>query len=321
MRREETGNQYRNGNPMIYITTSNGVYAYDEVSSHVSVLMDNQYRNTILGRITGGLLGRKARGYFGICHSDLTGEIIVASRERLGTRKAGKPTTDCGLHAIDPMTHEYRTLVYIKDVHDVHQVAMWRSYVLMTDTGKNRLVVIDIDREVNPDGVTRTIDIGDQREDINHVNAVTVHNSNIYIGLNNRGNSDSEILVMPAEVLASGAASLQARDVSTVITLSDVRHTHDVEPFDDTFLVSVSHDSRVINTNSLQVVFDGEDWVRGLCLTTGKLWIGQSPMAKRSDRHRSVNDGMLIAYDIEAGVILDKICLKNAGQVNDLICK
>jgi len=300
---------------MIYISASNGIYSYDDAARKVSVIMDNNYRGGFFGSLFGGLFAKKSHGYFGICYSEYSDEIIVSSREKLGTPRAGKPTTDCGIHAINPVTDEYRTIGYVKDVHDVHQIAVWKSQLLLTDTGKNRVVVYDIDAR----RITCMINIGNDREDINHVNAVTVLGNKVYIGLNNRGNTDSEILVMPADVLESGFEEVDAESVCSTITLQGIRHTHDVEPFGETFLVSVSHDSRVIAADTLAPVFDGENWVRGLCIKDDNLWIGQSHFAKRSKRHKKVNDGALIQYDLAGSAILQNVTLNDAGQINDLI--
>lgn len=292
---------------MIYVTASNGVYYYDEINHVSGVVMDNKYRRRFFAK--------KSLGYFGICHHKNSNTVIVSSREKLGTPKHDKPTTDAGLHAINPVDNSFQTIGYINDIHDVHQIDIYQDLVLLTDTGKNRIFVYDI----NQKDVVKIINIGSQRDDINHLNAVTVHNDNIYIGLNNRGHKDSEIMVVPVSILDSSSEEVQAEDNCSVISIGTHKYTHDIEPYNDTFLVSVSHDSFVIDTSTLHPVINGKNWVRGLAATDTGIWAGQSHFAKRSKRHAKKLDGLIIKVDPKDNTLLSEVTLPGAGQVNDLL--
>ena len=292
---------------MIYITASNGVYYFDEARNVSGKAMDNKYRR--------GFFAKKSHGYFGICHHKDSNQVIVSSREKLGTPKHDKPTTDAGLHAIDPATNTFRTIGYVKDIHDVHQIDIYQDLVLLTDTGKNRVFVYDIVKCE----VTKIINIGDERDDINHLNAITVHNDNIYIGLNNRGSHDSEIMILPVSILSLADHIIQANDHSSIIKIGNYKYTHDIEPYDNAFLVSVSHDSFVISTETLEPVIHGKNWVRGLAVTDTGIWAGQSHFAKRAKRHAKKIDGLIIHVDPKDNSILNSVSLSGAGQVNDLL--
>ena len=292
---------------MIYITASNGVYYYDEANDVSGVIMDNKYRRKFFAK--------KAYGYFGICHHKGSNSIIVSSREKLGTPKSGKPTTDAGLHAIDISNNTFRTIGYIKDIHDVHQIDVYQDLVLLTDTGKNRVIVYDILKCE----VTKIINVGKERDDINHINAVTVLNENIYIGLNNRGHKDSEIMVVPVSILDSPGSTFQADNNCSIITLKNHKYTHDIEPYRDSFLVSISHDSFVISADTLKPVMHGDNWVRGLAVSESGIWAGQSHFAKRSKRHGKKFDGLIIHVNPKDNTIMKSVKVNAAGQINDLL--
>ena len=140
---------------LLFITTSNGVYALDDDSGKSQCILGNKH--------TPGFFEKKARGYFGITFHEQTGKVIVASREKLGTKKHDKPSTDTRLHAINPLNFEYELIATIMDVHDVHQITSDEQFIYLSDTGKNRVIVFDMK-------TNRThciINIGHEREDIN----------------------------------------------------------------------------------------------------------------------------------------------------------
>ena len=167
---------------MIFITTSNGVYLIRAGADKAELVMSNKH--------TPGLFRKKAKGYFGICQHKQSGDVLVASREKLGTPDAGKPATDCKLHRIDPTSLEHQVIAEIHDLHDVHQIACNDNKVYLTDTGKNRVHVYDLaDRQIS-----KMLNVGPQRVDIHHLNAIHCDQSTLLIGLNNRGLQDSAIL-------------------------------------------------------------------------------------------------------------------------------
>lgn len=291
---------------MLYITASTGVFCYDDATSKVTQVMSNKYR--------GGFFSKKSHGFFGIC-LDKNDNIIVASREKLGTPKAGKPTTDAGLHCINPATNSFHTIGYVKDVHDVHQVDIHEDIAYLTDTGKNRLVGFNL----VTGNVSNIVNFGQVREDVHHINAVTVHGDQMLVGLNNRGINASEILQLPLSVISKNTNIDDAfKLTSDIISLSPYTNTHDIEPYNGGFLVCSSHDSVVIDSLTLKPVIKSENWVRGISHDNTYTWVGQSHYAKRSKRHSTSLDGTVLKINTKTMTTEDIITIPGTGQINDL---
>lgn len=290
---------------MLYVTTSNGVHR---------VRCQNGLSECILHRRRArGLFRRASLGFFGIAAHGPSGKILVASRQRLGTRKIAKPTTDCILFAIDPRSLDISVAGTVRDVHDVHQIACWGAFVFLTDTGKNRVLGYDLCA-----GATKLVlNLGEERRDVNHVNALLVHDGALWIGLNNRGVTDAEILRVPLdEGLPDG--EVLAHSIGEVFKVPGLRHSHDLIPFGDTFLACASHEGRVHRADTGDVVLEAEQWTRGLAATPDALWVGASEIAERSKRHEKLRDGCVLRYSHEFE-LLERVRLKGAGQVNDLL--
>jgi hypothetical protein len=292
---------------MIYITASTGVFAYNPENKTTTQVMSNKYRP--------GFFRKKSHGYFGICHDTKHNRVIVASREKLGTPKADKPTTDAGLHAIDPVTNTFQTLGYVMDVHDVHQIDIHDDVVFLTDTGKNRVIGYNL----RSNNISSTINFGQAREDIHHINAVTIHGEQMLVGLNNRGEKASEILSLPLSLVMQQSLIDDAFEHATEIkSLAPHTNTHDIEPYKNTLLVSSSHKSMVIDSSTSQPLITGENWLRGLTHDNQYLWVGQSHYAKRARRHSKSLDGTMLKIDSNSLQITDIITIPGTGQINDL---
>jgi hypothetical protein len=294
---------------MLFITTSNGVLRVDSDSHQISVVMTNKH--------TPGFFKKKARGYFGICFNSISNKIIVASREKLGTKKVDKPATDTKLHEIDPVNLSHKTLAVIHDIHDVHQIACHNNYVYLTDTGKNQVPVYSLEHK----RITTIFNIGEQRRDINHVNAVTCYNERLYIGLNNRGIKESEIISLPfLKIETATNGSILFDTIADRRSIPGIHHSHDLEPFNDIFLMCASHDGLLIRSDNGQAITEIGDWTRGITISDKDIWVSASQYAKRSKRHSNNLDGYLYRIDKNSFEILDKIIIPNAGQMNDMIC-
>jgi len=291
---------------MLYISSSTGIFSYNPDSGKVSQILSNKNRS--------GFFSKKSHGFFGIC-IDKNNHLIVASREKLGTPKAGKPTTDTGLHYIDPMTNTNSTIGYIKDIHDVHQIGIFNEVVFLSDTGKNRIIAYDITEKK----IVCTINFGIIREDINHINAITIHENQIIVGLNNRGIKPSEILTLPLSLIENHTTVEDAFEHAIELkSLAPYTNTHDIEPFNDDFLICSSHDSLVFNSNTLKPVVKSDSWVRGISCSSQHIWVAQSIFAKRSKRHsRSIN-GSVLKINSKTLEIEDIITIPETGQINDL---
>ena len=294
---------------MLFITTSNGVLRVNRDTHQVSVVMTNKH--------TPGFFKKKARGYFGICFNSISNKIIVASRERLGTKILDKPTTDTKLHEIDPVTLSHNTFATIHDVHDVHQIDCQNNFIYLTDTGKNRIPVYSLEQG----RITTILNISEQRTDINHVNAVTCYDGRLNIGLNNRGHKESEILSLPLSTIESTTKDEMLIDtIADIKAIPGVHHSHDLEPYQDFFLMCASHDGLLIRSDTGQAITEIGDWTRGIAISDKEIWVSASQYAKRSKRHSNKLDGYLYRIDKNYFEILEKIVIPNAGQMNDLIC-
>jgi hypothetical protein len=277
---------------MLFITTSNGVLRVDSDSHQISVVMTNKH--------TPGFFKKKARGYFGICFNSISNKIIVASREKLGTKKVDKPATDTKLHEIDPVNLSHKTLAVIHDIHDVHQIACHNNYVYLTDTGKNQVPVYSLE----------------------HKRITTIFNiERLYIGLNNRGIKESEIISLPfLKIETATNGSILFDTIADRRSIPGIHHSHDLEPFNDIFLMCASHDGLLIRSDNGQAITEIGDWTRGITISDKDIWVSASQYAKRSKRHSNNLDGYLYRIDKNSFEILDKIIIPNAGQMNDMIC-
>ena len=293
---------------MLYITSSTGVFCYEPESNNISHVLTNRNRS--------GFFSKKSHGFFGICWDKKNRKIIAASREKLGTPNSGKPTTDAGLHYIDPLNNTFETIGYIKDVHDIHQIDISGDIVFLSDTGKNRIISYNITTK----NIDCIINLGKIRDDINHINAITIQNDVMLVGLNNRGAKESEILHLPLSAIKNNTLIDDAFDLATKLqALPPYTNTHDIEPYNNSYLVCSSHDSIVFDSDSLRPVIKSENWVRGIANDGDYIWVAQSINAKRSKRHSKAIDGSILKVNSKKMEIIDTISIKGTGQINDLI--
>ncbi len=293
---------------MIFITTSNGVYLLKPGSRQPQVVMTKKH--------TRGLFKKKSLGYFGICHQEESGQLLVASRERLGSKRLDKPSTDCKLHSIDPATLRHQVIGTVMDVHDVHQITCHGSLVFLTDTGTNRIHVYDLERAKT----ISIINIGNVRSDIHHLNAIRTTTDTLMIGMNNRGTQESAVLSIKLDAIRAAADfEIDGLPLGTLQVLTGIRHTHDLEPYGDDFLCCASHDGFVFRLSDLQPIITINNWVRGLCSNAQGIWVGSSPLASRKERHSETLDGSIYLYRHEDFSLRETYPLAGSGQVNDLL--
>lgn len=292
---------------LLFITTSNGVYVLDDDSGQVKCILSNKH--------TPGFFKKKASGYFGITYHNKSGQVIIASREALGTKKHNKPATDTKLHAINPSTYEHKILATIMDVHDVHQITSDDNCIYLSDTGKNRVIVYDIEN----DKTNGIINIGQKRGDINHINAVRRLGKDLLIGLNN-GEEDCAILSLNIDTLPENKNyEIDALELGTIKTIKNLSNSHDLEPHNDTILCCASKDGWVIDTNNSQVLISEKNWVRGLAISDNTLWVGSSKLATRKRRHSKALNGSIHKYNLNDYSLVKSSELNESGQINDMI--
>jgi hypothetical protein len=290
-----------------FITTSNGVFRIDPDSGSTQKVLDRRKGFWPIRR--GG------KGFFGIDFHPGSRKIIVASRERLGTRRKTKPTTDLRLYAIDPQTLQSSVIADIRDVHDVHQIAISGDVVFLTDCGLNRVQAYDL----NKSEIVAIINIGHVRDDINHVNALYIDEEHLMIGLNNRGVRPAEIVRIPLGKCLN-PQPLNSMEIGKSTILDGIMHTHDLEPADGRLMVCSSFEGNVYDALTGRKLFHVHDWTRGLAIGKEEIWIGSSALADRKRRHREDLDGEVHLFTPRPPwELIRTYQLRSAGQVNDII--
>ncbi len=286
---------------MLWITTSSGVLRYDPVDDDLHEVIP--------------MTDRRWTGFFGIAFHERTGTIVAACRQRLGSKKIRKHSTDVLLYHIDPDTGTAEEHAAVHDVHDVHQIAIRDDTLWLTDTGLNRLHSFDLVKGTT----TAVLPVGEERDDVHHLNALLVHEEHLLVGLNNRGQRDAEILRLPFPVLRDEVGEHDALSLGTISKVSGFTHTHDLEPFEGGLICCASHDGLVLRADVPAVLFEVDGWARGLAVTDDGIWSGVSRFAERSRRHAGDLDGELKLFDPSTGECLRRVTLSGAGQVNDLL--
>lgn len=118
-----------------YITCSNGVYFISDELEFPERILKTPKRL--------GLFRKKGYSFFGIDFHKKSNRVIVASRERAGTKKHNKPTTDMFLYAIDIASNKTQKIAVIYDVHDVHPKIFNRVKFLMQCNRVLKKYVVD----------------------------------------------------------------------------------------------------------------------------------------------------------------------------------
>lgn len=293
---------------MLYITTSNGVYRYSEKTGKFSFLIRNRH--------TPGLFRKRAKGYFGICYHDKTNQLILASRERLGTPEAGKKTTDTGLHVYDQKNMRRTDYHEVLDAHDIHQIASTGDLVFLTDTGKNRVHVYDLAQRKT----VHILNIGDQRRDVNHVNAVHADQSQLLIGLNNSKLGNSQVVRLEMDYINNlKEFEIDAFSQGEIRTPKGVQHTHDIEPVGDDLWACASSDGNLINLDDGRVLKHIGDWARGITVGDKYVYVGTSGIASRFMRHITYKSARVFVLEPGSLELVKEIVVPRAGQLNDMV--
>lgn len=292
----------------LFISASNGIYMLNIKNNTVVCVMNKKH--------TKGLFKKQSKGYFGICNYSNSNKILVSSRERLSLLKYNKPTTGTKLFEIDTQSLTSKHVATISDIHDAHQIYYKAPYIYITDTGKNRVVVFDIAKKQ----VVKYFNIGGERNDIHHINAILIDDEQLLIGLNNRGN-ESQILSVDLDVVLSAqGVDVDLDSYATIKTLSGVTHSHDLEPSGDILLCCSSHKGLVLNTDTGEPIISADMWVRGLADDNeSSLWVGASFIASRKDRHGKEINGKIHKYSKKNWGLVHSYSIAGSGQINDLL--
>jgi len=260
--------------------------------------------------------GKRELGFFGLCQGLAADQVLIGSRVRLGTAVVEKKATDSRIYSLT-LAGQAMALFDYKDCHDLHQIDQWRGHLLLTDTGKNRVHLVEI-ATGNP--VWR-LNFGQERRDISHINAVTVEGDQVWVCLNNKGHRPTQIARFDLNALFHlNQPELDAASLGTFQSLGEIMHVHDLEQVQGEFLFSCSRESEVRRLKDLSLYVKLQGWVRGLAQDGDGLWIGESIMADRSKRHAKNADGRL--HYLPFGETRPRLSylLPHCGQVNDVIC-
>ncbi|MEO0336966.1 MAG: hypothetical protein AAF202_11255 [Pseudomonadota bacterium] len=288
-----------------FITTSQGVYLFADGMDSPQVCLKRERRIPFFKK--GGF------GFFGI--SAWRDQVVVASRENFSRQQFAKHSEDVQIYRIDPVGQNHRVVARIPGVADVHQIAVHGDLCFLTDTGHNQITVFDLN-ECKP--ITQ-LEVGPERKDINHINAVTIDADTLYLGLNNRGNQDAQVLSMSLSKIDFENPVNQVYAIAENLTLNSLKHTHDFEKVGQDWVVSASHQGSVFRANPTEELCKPGKWVRGLADSRQGFWIGMSELLDRKNRHREDVDGELALWSRDFSREEKRVPLKQAGQVNDLL--
>lgn len=294
--------------PKLLIGTSNKILLLDTKTEQLDILIEREKRKKWF------FFDASSKGFFGITQSGKE-EVIAAAREKLGTAKSGKPSTDVILHKIS-LSSKSSSIGTALDIHDVHQICHYKGKLYLTDTGKNRVVIVEKDSG-NTIGL---LNVGSARQDINHINAISIEEDTLYVGLNNRGDKEAEILRIPIAQIPEGGCDLLSPELNAeVIVLPDCYHTHDINLDYGRMMFCASHDGNIHYVNQAKPFYTSSDWVRGLASDEERVWVGVSQKAERGKRHSEDLHGEVVEIDKSNGQELRRIHIQGAGQVNDLL--
>ena len=293
----------------LFITSSRGVYKYNLKSDDISQIISNWNK---------GIFKKPSKGFFGICLDKSKNEIIFASRENLSKGAEYDKSTDIVVHFYNIINNSITRDIIIKNLFDVHQIAFYDNLIFITETGKNRIQVLN--RKTKD--VQFYIDVGKIRNDINHINAINIDKDYLFIGLNN-GHAknvfkNAQLIKIPTpEILKM--KSFDVLDQKYLENLNGVFHTHDMEKFDDDYLISSSNLGKIYSYNKKKFIKDINPWTRGITVSNTQLFIGKSGMGKRKFRHSRYYDGEIFVLDKFNLNIIKKIVISKIGQLNDII--
>lgn len=292
---------------MIYISSSNKIFKYDPELKNLDVIF--KLNNSFFDLFT-----RKYKMFFGITYMQEEGKIIFACRDRLGTAKKNKASTDAIVYMYCPIRNQTEEYFKIKNIHDIHQITSYKEFILMTDTGQNRVVIYNKNKKS-----LKYLNIGNVREDINHINAILIKNDELYLGMNNNGKDFSEIVIYDlANILNLNLDSDDIMPTQNYI-LENIFHTHDLFDFNNDILFCDSHKGKIYRLSDQKNLYKINGWSRGLCLSGYSLFVGSSVRSHRSLRYTSKLDAQLYKIDISNRAISEEIKLPQCGQINDMI--
>ena len=293
----------------LFISTSRGVYKYD---------LKKDLITKIIGNWEKGFFKKPSKGFFGICSNEIQNEIIFASRERLSKEIDYEKSTDTIIYFYNFINKTISKSILVKNLLDVHQITFFKDFVFLTETGKNRIQILNS----LTNKIEFFIDIGKIRNDINHINAINIDQNYLYIGLNNGHEKNdfknAQVIKIPMNEILN-LKSFDAYQKKNLVNLDGVYHTHDFEKFANDYLISSSGLGKIYSFNNKKFIIDVGPWTRGITIGPNDIFIGKSGFGKRKQRHSRYYNGEVFFLDINSFNIKKKIIIPKIGQLNDII--
>ena len=293
----------------LYITSSRGLFKYNIVKKVFEKILSNWNK---------GLFSRPSKGFFGISHFTSKNYIVCASRENFNKEIKYEKSTSSTIHIIDITKNIVKEKIIIDNILDIHQIFYNNNLLFLTETGKNRIQILNIENKK----VENFIDVGEVRNDINHLNAVTIYNDKLLIGLNNGNiknlNRNSQIIEVNLSILGK-LKNFDALKHGFVNNLKDVYETHDIEKYNDDFLISSSNTGKIYSLKQKKFIKDIKPWTRGIAIGDKNIYIGKSGIGKRYNRHSRYYNGEIFVLDKINLEIKEIIKVPGIGQLNDII--
>ena len=288
----------------LFITTNYGVIEYDISNRRIRELK----------------IPKATLGFFGITFDEASNTIYAVSREKLGFSLAklfarAKRSSDVIVYTWKPGEETLFASHCLYNVFDVHQIAIAGDSLILTDTAKNRLHILN-----RRTGRKKIMNVGKIRKDINHINAVLVQSHSLYVGLNNRG-AESQVLVLPdiASLLAQ-QGNMDILPMGELMNLTGLTHTHDVKPWKDNFLVCASHAGNLYQAAPVKKLATiSTDFLRGIAVGDTGIWLGLSPRIDKKMRYENRTSAHIVRIDSQTMQPVDKVEIPGAGQINDMI--
>ncbi len=293
----------------LFITSSRGVYQYNLKNDRISKIIGNWHK---------GIFKFPSKGFFGTCLSfSNNSNIIFASRENLINSNYEK-STDVIIHIYDFLNGVTKNKIIINNLYDVHQIASYKNFIFITETGKNRIQVLNLENN----SIEFFIEIGKIRDDKNHINAINIDDNFLFIGLNNGHKKNlfqnAQIIKIPIQALYQNK-TIDGLEVGTIENLYNVFHTHDLEKYNDDYLISSSNLGKIYSYNKKKFIIDIKSWTRGITSNSEYIFIGKSGIGKRKLRHSRYYDGEVYVIDKFNFNFIKKFIIPKIGQLNDIV--
>lgn len=293
----------------LFITTSRGVYNYNFRNNKITQIISNWNK---------GFFKRPSKGFFGIFLDKSKNELIFASREKLSKEIIYEKSTDTIIYFYNIFKKQITRKIVVKNLFDIHQITFFKKFLFLTETGKNRVQILNtISKKIE-----FFINIGEIRDDVNHINAISIDKNYLYIGLNNGHEKNvfknAQIIKISIDQLFK-LKSFDALNNDNVINLHGVYHTHDIEKFNDDYLISSSNLGKIYSYNQQKFIIDINPWTRGITHSFDRIFIGKSKIGKRKLRHSRYYDGEIVILDKSNFNLIKKILIPKIGQLNDIV--